>query len=534
MTSIEKQNYGGDTKMRSKDEKWALFWCNFLHPIIFNEIEKSDVNKYLKELTEQEHLFPNGKSKKPGLSSLRRKLKQYLQDGFKSLARRQRSDIGKIRSVPQEIMDKAIELKKEQPLRSDDTINRFLEVQYGKVIPKSTLYRHLKLAGATKIKLGITKKKVRKRFTREHTHDLWIGDFEEGPYVLVGDEVLPTYLSLFIDCYSRYVVEGRYYLRQSFDILIDSLLRAWAIHGANKELYLDNAKIYHAKALKAACYSLNIKLLHRPPGDPTPGGLVERMFGTCQSQFESEVRAGDILTLDELNRGFSAYLSVVHHKRIHSETGQTPQERYEQGLTVIRHVDIEEIMQFFMKEQIRSVDKDFSDIRINNHFYRVSPKLRGDKVNVRYDPYSDMKKVWIYSLNNEYLGEGNLYNRDQSADTEKVTHSVKPKNNYIELLIQEHDKQLKEEIKGIDYRKVISSRAWSFVAFSQKVAKLMGRKGGLSAFNCEEYEMLKKAYNRIASLNEGMVLEAWQKAEHKTIPDIVYQLQMIKRDKEGR
>ena len=76
---------------------------------------------------------------------------------------------------------------------------------------------------------SVHQNKDRKRFTREHTHDLWVGDFEEGPYVLIDDEVLPTYLCLFIDCHSRYVVEGRYYLRQSLDILIDSLLRAWAV-----------------------------------------------------------------------------------------------------------------------------------------------------------------------------------------------------------------------------------------------------------------------------------------------------------------
>lgn len=514
--------------MNPEDEKWPLFWCNLLHPIIFEEINKEQLNQHLKMLSQKEYLFPDGNRKKPSLSTLRRKLKLYCQEGFKSLLRKIRSDRGKIRSIPQEIMDKAIELKKEQPFRCDDTINRFLEVQYGKTIPKSTLYRHLKLAGATKLKLGITNKKVRKRFTREHTHELWIGDFEEGPYVLVDDEILPTYLSLFIDCHSRYVVEGRYYLRQNLDILIDSLLRAWAVHGTSKELYVDNAKIYYANTLKAACYSLNIKLLHRPPGDPAPGGLVERIFGTCQSQFESEVRAGDILTLNELNRAFSAYLHVVYHEKIHSETKQTPQERYQQGLTVIRHIDLQEVMQFFMKEEQRTVDKTFSDIRINKNFYRVDPKFRGDKVKVRYDPFSEMKKVWIYSLNNEFLGGGNLYNRDQDIEIEKVSQKPKPKNNYIELLLQEHDKQLNSKSKGIDYRKVISSRSWSFVAFSQKVAKMMGRKGGLSAFNSQEYEMLKKAYNRIANLNEDMVLEAWKNALHKTIPHLIYQLHIIK------
>ena len=31
-------------------------------------------------------------------------------------------------------------------------------------------------------------------------------------------------------------------------------------HGASRELYVDNAKIYHAKALQLACTQLNIQL----------------------------------------------------------------------------------------------------------------------------------------------------------------------------------------------------------------------------------------------------------------------------------
>ena len=25
--------------MKAKDEKWAIFWCGLLHPILFEEIE---------------------------------------------------------------------------------------------------------------------------------------------------------------------------------------------------------------------------------------------------------------------------------------------------------------------------------------------------------------------------------------------------------------------------------------------------------------------------------------------------------------
>ena len=59
-----------------------------------------------------------------------------------------------------------------------------------------------------------------------------------------------THLSAWIDCHSRYIVEARYYVRENLDILLDSLLRAWGNHGASRELYVDNAKIYHAKALQ--------------------------------------------------------------------------------------------------------------------------------------------------------------------------------------------------------------------------------------------------------------------------------------------
>ena len=202
---------------------------------------------------------------------------------------------------------------------------------YGTTIPRSTLYRHLKQANATRLKLGHLRKKVRKRWSRDHTHDLWVGDFEDGPYVLEKENVAPTYLSAFIDCHSRYVVEARYYLRENLDVLIDSLIRALSTHGAPLELYVDRAKIYMSNALRAACYRVNIKLLHRPPKDPPAGGLIERLIQTIQVQLQAEIRAGDLLTLQQLNRCLSAWLAVSYHKTLHSETNQPPDERYQKA-----------------------------------------------------------------------------------------------------------------------------------------------------------------------------------------------------------
>ena len=191
--------------------------------------------------------------------------------------------------------------------------------------------RTLRREGATRRKLGIATETMRCRWSREQSNALWVGDFEHGPPVVEHGQAVKTHLSAWIDCPSRYVVGARYCMRENLDILIDSLLRAWGHHGASRELYVDNAKIYHAKALTLACTQLNIKLLHRPPRDPAAGGLIERFFQTAQGQFEAEVRATRPLTLDNLNRLLQAWLTTAYHVRMHSETAETPHQRVARG-----------------------------------------------------------------------------------------------------------------------------------------------------------------------------------------------------------
>jgi transposase InsO family protein len=132
--------------------------------------------------------------------------------------------------------------EEESACRWDEAIDQCLKEQYHARLPKATLYRHLKRAGPTRLKLGVAKRKVRCRWTRDQSYGLCIGDFEDGSHVMSEDRAVAPHLSAFIDCHSRYAVETRYYLRENLDILIDSLLRAWSVHGASRKLYLDNGE----------------------------------------------------------------------------------------------------------------------------------------------------------------------------------------------------------------------------------------------------------------------------------------------------
>jgi hypothetical protein len=339
-----------------------------------------------------------------------------------------------------------------------------------------------------------------------------------------------THLSAWIDCHSRYIPESRYYFDENLDILIDCLLRAWAEHGASRELYVDNAKIYHARALQLACAQLNIKLLHRPPRDPPAGGLIERFFQTVQGQFEAEVRAGKILTLDQLNRYFQAWLHASYHQTSHSETHQIPEERYRQQTRFVRQVNLSEVLEFFHDRVKRTVHKDFSDVQVNNLFFAVHPDFRREKVIVRYDPFSDMKEVTLYSLAGQYLCVGRRYEREKGAHPQPTAETPQGpiEHRYLDLLEEQHQAALQQRAQqGIDYRTARRRSGWSFTSFAAKFAQLLGRKGGVSALSTEEMQALTAVHLRHERVTEPLLRQAFEQAEPKTIPVVVFHLQNL-------
>ena len=474
--------------------------------------------------------IPNGKRRRISVRTLRRQWRRLKIEGVPGLYRRRRSDRGKARKRHADLLARAVELKKEQPYRSDQVLNCILKREFGREVPRSTLYRHLKRDGATRRKLGVSREKVRCRWTRDQPGALWVGDFEHGPLVMYQGQSVKTHLSAWIDCHSRYIVEGRYYVREDLDILVDSLLRAWGNHGASCELYADNAKVYRANALQLACTQLNIQLLHRPPRDPPAGGLIERFFQTCQVQLEAEVRAAQALTLDDLNRVLAAWLQTAYHQHVHSETGQSPHARYHQQPRLLRQVDLGAVLGFFHERAPRTVNEDFSDVRLDGRFFAVDPKLRGDRVIVEYDPFSPLDEVLLYSQSGAYLGRGKRYEREKGSHPQPPptppTGPITP--HYLDALRAQHAaEQEQRRHQGIDFHSARQRNAWSVSNFARLFARLLGRQGGVSALTAPELDILAAFHARHDRLTEGLLRQAFALAASATIPDVLFQLQSL-------
>jgi hypothetical protein len=343
-----------------------------------------------------------------------------------------------------------------------------------------------------------------------------------------------THLSAWIDSHSRYVVEARFYLNENLDILIDSLLRAWSKHGAPRELYADNAKIYHSHGLTLACAKLAISKLHRPPREPEPGGLVERFFQTVQSQFISEVDLCQRLTFDQLNQAFSAWLSSGYHQQVHSSTGRTPDALYFTTSRIVRSVDVTEVEAYFFRKEQRRVDPTFSDVSIDKRLYKVDPRFRGMQVQVLFNPLArdpqQPDEVKLYDLQDVYLGVGQRYQRERDAHgpfKPVPKPEPLPQSPYIKCLLEEHDRQLTAACKsGINYQSAMQHDLLSLTALCNQLSRALGR-SGVSALNPHELQAIDDFTKKHPQIRSWQVLRAVEQAAGGGLPELLLAIRKL-------
>jgi hypothetical protein len=190
---------------------------------------------------------------------------------------------------------------------------------------------------------------------------------------------------------------------------------------------------------------------------------------------------------------------------------------------------LQRALEFFLRRVERTVNRKHCDVQLENCFFRIADRgLRGDKVEVRYDPYAPLEKVFLYSKSGQYLGTAQRYQREPGAhgDAAPPPAPGKPQHNYLDLLVDQHEQSLHQRSQGIDYRQLSPQRSWAFADFVQTLGQLLGRRGGLSAFSSDEMEALGKLYARV-DCSESLLRQAVEQSREKTIPAIAFQLQRL-------
>ena len=385
----------------------ALFRYTLILPLLRGEYPPKGKDELRRQIAAGHYEIPNSTRHTISLPTLARWERVYRAHGFDGLRPHGRSDRGRPRTISPETLDRAEALKREQPLRSARSIAKMLEMDATHPIPElvvshRTLRRQLAGRGATTPRLLVQQRpKPYRRFERSHFGDLWQGDAMDGPWL--PDPANPqqkrqVFLFAFLDDHTRLIPHAQFYWNEQLPRMEDCLKRAILRYGRPLAIYVDQGKVYTAKHVNTLCAVLGIQRVLGTPYYPEGRGKIERFFQFVQSDFMAEVPGSNIATLPQLNESLLAWLEVVYHRKVHTETGQAPLERYRQDdAPTIRSVDPTELRQAFLHRVDRHVTK-AATFPFEGNRYRVAAYLRLQKVELRYDPF-DLTRIEVWFQN---------------------------------------------------------------------------------------------------------------------------------------
>ncbi|MGA2166308.1 MAG: DDE-type integrase/transposase/recombinase [Solirubrobacteraceae bacterium] len=338
----------------------------------------------VRELAAREHLTPWGEWVRVSRVTLDRWVRAWREGGFEALVPAAREGVPR---TDQGLLELAVALKREAPERTAAQIVRIIGEREGSGPAERTIQRHFVRVGLNvrpsgqAVALG--------RFEAQRPNELWIGDALHGPVVAARKAIL----FCFIDDHSRLLPGYRWGTREDVLRLEGALRRGLTARGVPDGIYVDNGSPFVSGQLLRCCAVLGARLVHSRPGRPQGRGKIERVFATVRGQFLVEINArGGVADLDELNRLFSAWVEQVYHRRVHSETGQAPIERFLcAGAPALPSEDL--VREAFLWAEQRTATRQ-ATVTVHGNHYEIDPALARRRVELIFDPL-DMERVEV-------------------------------------------------------------------------------------------------------------------------------------------
>ena len=372
----------------------ALFRYSVIREAADPALSHAERGALVRALALREHVGPDGRAYRFGRSTLDDWIRAWRRGGFEALFDRVR--VVEPRISP-ELLALAEQLKREAPERSAVQVLAVIDaLAIHEAVNVRSIQRHFARLGLSGPGAPAARK-VHGRFEASAPNDLWTGDALHGPQV--GKK---TYLLAFIDDNSRLLTGYRWCLSED-SVRLESALRAGLCsRGVPKAILVDRGSAFVASPLARACAVLGIRLIHARPRAAATKGKIERFFRTVRSQFLVELEArGGAADLSELNRLFSAWVEVVYHRRVHTETKATPLERFlAQGAPRLAEPAL--LHEAFLWSEWRTVTSNTAEVSLFGNRFEVDAVLAGRRVELVFDPF-DLTDIEV-RFNNRPMG----------------------------------------------------------------------------------------------------------------------------------
>jgi putative transposase len=364
--------------MRDRDRDIGLFRYSLIREPADPTLSKAERGALVRALAAMEHVAPDGRRIRVGRSTLDDWIRAWRAGGFDALVPQPRRVEPK---TDPEVLAMAERLKREVPGRSAEQVVRIM-AEAGVASPSvRTIQRHFVRVGL-KARPDGSPPRAYGRFQAEAPNELWTGDALHGP--MVGGA--KAYLLAFIDDHSRAVPGHRWSPAEDTLRLCAALRAGVAARGIPRAILVDRGAAFVNAQFLRACAVLGIRLIHASPRAAATKGKIERLFRTVRGEFLLELDArGGAADLAELNRLFTAWVEVVYHRRVHSETGERPIERF--GRAGARPLPSPELLhEAFLWSEHRQVTKT-ATVSLHGNAFEVDAALVGRRVELVFDPF---------------------------------------------------------------------------------------------------------------------------------------------------
>ena len=363
---------------KEKKEQWALFRFQTIASLL--ELPRGEQERFIQERIGKPIEAPDGKLIRLSRATLTRWLHRYRKKGIEGLKPSDRKDKGSLRTLSDETACALLKIRQEKPGLTVEALiyqaRRNGIFAPGQHVSKSSVWRFLKKHHRQK---EITRTD-RRRFEAEAPMELVQSDVMHGPKA--GGKM--AYLIALIDDHSRLILWASFRWSESVEEFISVLKQALRRRGLPRKIYVDNGSAFRSLRLSYACASLGISLIHATPYQPEGKGKCERWFRTVRENFMPQLSLQDLESLEKLNQALWDWIDHYYHQTIHSSTGQTPWERFVQGLKCSRPAP-ENMEEHFRSRVLRRVGKD-RVVSLNGQAFEAPVASIGKHLELRFPP----------------------------------------------------------------------------------------------------------------------------------------------------
>ena len=400
-----------DDEKASAHQRWAHLRFSIVGPLLAAPPPRGELRSELKKLAAKQWLHPV--TVQPvgfSLSTIERwyyAARAERQDPVGVLRRKLRSDAGQQPSVNGDLA-RLLEAQYTAHKRWSyqlhvDNLRAVViaDPHYGRMPSYSTIVRYMKghgwlrtLGSRGKLTPGgeQAQRRLESREVRSyevaHVNALWHLDFHEGSHKVLspeGEWVKPQLLGI-LDDHSRLACHAQWYWSQTAQDLVHGLGQAFLKRGLPRSILTDNGSAMIAAETEQGLQRLGIVHETTLPYSPYQNGKQESFWGQVEGRLLAMLENHADLTLDFLNQATQAWIEMEYQRRVHSETGQTPLERFLEAPNVGRECpSIEALRLAFCQESARTQRRSDGTISLAGIRFEIPARFRHlPRIHFRY------------------------------------------------------------------------------------------------------------------------------------------------------